>query len=153
MAEADEPAQQVRRAVEELGVRHDLARQPVTEDDFHGDRTPAQRVTRTVVAAEPQQRVEELTVAILVASPELRGEEVLGQRLAVLLAPLPPLVAGPAVGQLADHPLHERSRGRPCVGLERGERNGPYLDGIGDPRPGVGEHELVEDDVGIVTRR
>lgn len=78
------------------------------------------------------------------------GEEPLGQRLPVVVGPLGTRVAAAVLGQGADHPLHERARRRPRVGLERREGDRADLDGLGDAGAGVGEVELAEHDVGIL---
>src|SRR5581483_3401528 len=150
VGEADEGPEQVGGFGEIVGVGDDLAGDPVEEDDLDRRGTPTQGIAGPVVAAEPQERVEQVAVVgVTESGGEPGGEEPPGESPALLVAPLWSLVAGSAVREEACHPLDQRPADGPGVSLERWEGHGAGGDGSKDPDLGVGRIDVAPRSVGI----
>lgn len=100
MSKADEHPQQIRRLGQVLRRCHDLAGNPVVEQDLGLHRAPSQRVIRAVVGAVPQQRPEQFTVIEIIEPGSVcRAKEPIREPSATRWIPLRPLVSGSTFGQ------------------------------------------------------
>ena len=153
VAIADECADQIGKFREVGRLGDHLAREPVVEQQLDRHRTPAKRVARRVVGAEPQHRLEEAALVLMIErGAEPGGEEVSSDGCRLLGGPLLAFGSDRARGQLAQDPLHQRPAHRPAVRAEGRVEARSLLDGCldhGTCGRGVGAGQSL---IGVVDR-